>query len=428
MTNLPQPTEPQWTPNWGQAGRFVRPLYDTYGFARLPELVQALFSVPDAPVVGELLGPLAGEYEQVVLVLVDAFGWRFVERYRDDFPFLQRFFREGQVTRLTSQFPSTTAAHLTALHTGLEVGQSGVYEWFMYEPTLDAVIGSLLYSYAGDDATNRLAGSPLTPQMLYPQADHYQRLAEAGVRSVLFGDAAYTPSAFSSVVMQGAKVVPTGTFEDAVRAAGDLLAGARAGQRGFTFLYCGDVDYAGHQRGCESAAFSRAAARCFQQLELLQPALGRSKQRTLLLFTADHGMLDVDPARTLALDWAMPEIFRWLEPTRSGGYKVPAGAPRDFFLHIRPEYLDEAQQRLSTRLAGIAEVHPVADLIAQGFFGSHPPSEVFLSRVGNLVILPYSGESVWWWGGGRFRNKLTGHHGGLTPEEMQTQVLAFAIG
>lgn len=404
---------------------FARPLYAHYSFAQLPALLRTLFSDGTAPVAQELLGPLAGAYEHVILVLVDAFGWRFVEQYADSYPFLRRFFSDGVVTRTTAQFPSTTAAHLTTLHSGQEVGQHGVYEWFMYEPTLDTVIAPLLYSYAGDDERNALAGTSLTPERLYPGSSQYLELDRLGVRPFMFADAAYTPSAHSQVVCRGMRIVPVGTYADALRAAADqprLAAG-----RTYAFVYIGEVDYAGHRHGCESAAFDQEVDTCLRALEtLLHRELAHSARRTLLLFTADHGMLDVQPARTLALDWAMPEILDWLEPTRAGGRKVPAGGPRDFFLHIRAEYVDEAHQRLRERLAGMAEVWPVADLVAAGFFGSAPPSETLQRRVGNLVILPYAGESVWWWGGGRFRNKLTGHHGGLAPEEMHTQVLALA--
>ena len=40
----------------------------------------------------------------------------------------------GSVTRLTSQFPSTTAAHVTALYTGVPAGQHGVFEWQYWPP------------------------------------------------------------------------------------------------------------------------------------------------------------------------------------------------------------------------------------------------------------------------------------------------------
>src|SRR5579859_3627366 len=124
----------RWSPH------FTRPLYDTYCFSQIPSVVRALFDPSaDQRAARRLLGPLAGSYDHVVLFFVDAFGWRFFERYQDRYPFLRRIVKQGVVTKLTSQFPSTTAAHVTAIHTGLPVGESGVYEWFYYEPLLDAM-------------------------------------------------------------------------------------------------------------------------------------------------------------------------------------------------------------------------------------------------------------------------------------------------
>jgi hypothetical protein len=50
-----------------------------------------------------------------------------------------------------------------------------------------------------------------------------------------------------------------------------------------------------------------------------------------------------------------------------------------------------------------------------------------MSRVGNLVILPYDGETVWWYDPGRFEQKFYGHHGGLTPGEMEIPLLMYAF-
>jgi hypothetical protein len=67
---------------------------------------------------------------------------------------------------------------------------------------------------------------------------------------------------------------------------------------------------------------------------------------------------------------------------------------------------------LVRRLAERAVVYRTADLIAAGFFGAAPVSERFLGRVGNLVVLPYRGEAVWWYEKDRFEQKYFGHHGG----------------
>jgi hypothetical protein len=98
------------------------------------------------------------------------------------------------------------------------------------------------------------------------------------------------------------------------------------------------------------------------------------------------------------------------------------------FLYVEEAHLEEVADLLRRALDGRAEVHPVRELIVQGFFGSEPPSPTFLSRVGNLVILPYANESVWWYEQGRFEQIFYGSHGGMTRDEMETLLLAQAYG
>jgi hypothetical protein len=63
------------------------------------------------------------------------------------------------------------------------------------------------------------------------------------------------------------------------------------------------------------------------------------------------------------------------------------------------------------------------ELIEQGFFGPQP-TEAFMKRVGNLVVLPFKGESVFFHERNKFDNHFYGHHGGLTREEMEIPFLA----
>ena len=97
------------------------------GFAELPERITAL----------------AGEHEQLGVVLLDAFGWAFVQRHADH-PFLRRL----EITQASSQFPSTTTAHLTTLYSGLPVTEHGLYEWRCYEPLVGKVIRPLRFALA----------------------------------------------------------------------------------------------------------------------------------------------------------------------------------------------------------------------------------------------------------------------------------------
>jgi hypothetical protein len=65
-------------------------------------------------------------------------------------------------------------------------------------------------------------------------------------------------------------------------------------------------------------------------------------------------------------------------------------------------------------------------LIEQGYFGDEVSARL-RERVGNLVILPYRNESVWWYEKGKFEQRFYGHHGGLTPEEMETVLYSIEV-
>ena len=150
------------------------------------------------------------------------------------------------------------------------------------------------------------------------------------------------------------------------------------------------------------------------------------KGKTLVLLTTDHGMSPTDPKNTTYLNLELPELIPMLDSSQKGHPLVPAGGCRDFFLHLKEDKLQDALSLLQEPLAEKAEVHKVHDLLEAGFFG-HSVSDNLRSRVGNLVILPYYGESVWWYEKNRFEQNMLGHHGGLTRQEMEIPLLALCL-
>ena len=86
------------------------------------------------------------EHARVVLVYFDAFGWRFLERHAD-----HPLFAGAEVERWSSCFPSTTTVHSTTIHSGLPLGEHGLYEWNVYEPRLDRLVTPLWFCFAGDE-------------------------------------------------------------------------------------------------------------------------------------------------------------------------------------------------------------------------------------------------------------------------------------
>src|SRR4051794_30240542 len=172
----------------------VVPRYDAGGFAALPATVARLLGVGEG---GIALAGLPARAQHVVLVLLDAFGWAFFIRHGDH-PLMRRF---DAVVPLTTQFPSTTTAHVTTLHTGVPVGEHGLYEWNVYEPSLDALITPLLFCYAGDGARDSLLRAGIDPGFLRSSTPTlYERLAQAGVACHLFAPATFAPSTYDGVL------------------------------------------------------------------------------------------------------------------------------------------------------------------------------------------------------------------------------------
>jgi Type I phosphodiesterase / nucleotide pyrophosphatase len=367
------------------------------GFADLPATVERLLSgVP-----GGLPG-LPARCERVGLVLLDAFGRRFLERHAAH-PFLRRV----QVTELTAQFPSTTTAHVTTMHTGRPVGEHGLYEWHVYEPAVDAIITPLRFSFAGAHARDTL---PLDPATLIAGATLYQRLEAAGVRSTVLQPASFSPSTFDRVAAAGADLRPFATFADGVAALFDAL-----GAAGYAYLYWDQVDAMGHTHGPESREFDAAAV---QALDARERGL-RRVPGALLLVTADHGQVAVDPARVDYLD----ELWSGLVPLLS---RRPAGSARDVFLHTRPGAAPEAIAGLAETLGARAEVHAVADLVAAGRFGAAGPR--LRERLADVCVLPAPGRMAWLRSAASNEQLFRGHHGGLHPDEVDTWVGVLDLG
>ena len=197
---------------------FIKPRYGSHCFSDIPSTIQHLLTGAGTPLLAdEIIAPFASRYDTVILFFIDSFGWRFFERYANSHPFLTHMTRHGTVQKLTSQFPPTTTAHTTAIHTGLPVGQSGLYAWNLYEPKLDEVITPLLFSHAGTKARDTLAATGIDPKVLYPRTTIYQDLKRYGVTSHIIQHSEYTPSTYSDIVFDGVDVlVPYKTLPEAL--------------------------------------------------------------------------------------------------------------------------------------------------------------------------------------------------------------------
>jgi predicted AlkP superfamily pyrophosphatase or phosphodiesterase len=391
---------------------FIKPRYDSGGFAGIPNRIKEAFA--------------SKQYDAVVLFFIDAFGWRFYERFQDA-AFIKRIAKHGRIEKLTSQFPSTTAAHVTTIHTGLPVGMSGVHEWYYYEPAVDRIISPLLFSFAGTKERDTLNVKNVKPASIYPDGLFYPELKKMGVEAFNFGLREFTPSTYSKAVMAGSKVRPYKTLAEAFVNIGELLEKQKSPT--YIHLYFDRIDTLAHEYGPTAPQTESEIETFLLMMEHYFERTFKGKKRVLFLMTADHGMCETSPQTTtyLNIDPNFEGFQRFVKKNRKEHLLVPAGSPRDMFLYIKAEMLDEAQAFLGKRLEGKADVVKTETLIADGYFGDEI-SPRLRERVANLVILPYRYESVWWYEKDKYEQRYYGHHGGLTPQEMETILYSYEVG
>lgn len=377
------------------------------GFAEIPPYLECLLTGAGGP----RLPGLPQRADRVVVLLLDAFGKAFLERYADGHPFLRRLLGDGAVCDIDSQFPSTTTPHVTTMHTGLPVARHGLYEWNVYEPAVGRVITPLRFAFAGDDEADTLRGENLDPRdLLPPEPTLYERLAAAGVVPLVYQPDSFSPSTFDRAATRGADLRPYASLQDALR---DAIRSVSALERGYAYVYFHGIDLAGHLAGPSSSAFDDAVRHALDAVEAALVEVGSAD--VLLLLTADHGQVDVDPARTLWLDELHPPLARL--------NLRPAGSARDVFLHVPEADVGSTVAALSDH----TEVHAVADLLAEGAFGPDPGLRL-RERLATVCVLPPPGWMAWLRWASDVERDFRGHHGGCTPEETRTYLAALPLG
>lgn len=319
--------------------------------ARLTPYTRTWRAVTGANVtLSERLAGLDPPRPELLLVILDGFGWSLLGRYADSSPLLRRLLGEGIAGKLQTQFPTTTAANITTLHCGLLVSRTGLFEWIMYEPSVEALVSPLMFSYAGDRSRDTLRSTVADPRAVLPLPSHYRTLTDRGGECVVHQSLAFTPV---DLLLGGHGGRPAGALRGP--AGGGAQRGGPAGDRRprYPVVYLNQADAVAHLKGASSQAYRETVTTLLDILEDLFTALAPG---TLFALTADHGHIDVDPTRTIQLNRLRPGLESHLRRWSAGPAVGPGGSPRDYLLYLAdPSEAEPVRARLAALLAGTAE-------------------------------------------------------------------------
>ncbi|MER2133863.1 MAG: alkaline phosphatase family protein [Arthrobacter sp.] len=337
---------------------------------------------------------------RVCVVLVDGLGRSLLKQRSGHAPYLRSLQDSGRT--LTAAFPTTTAASLASLGTGLAPGQHGMVGYDVLDPAQDKVVNMLGNWDPGVDPGR---WQPF-PTVLEQAAEH---LPVTTVSLPRFADSAMTKAALRG----GTHVSATG-IHARVQAAAEALASEK---RMLMYFYFNELDKTGHRYGAQSPEWGGA-------LEELDSALKRFTaklpQDTLVLLTADHGMVDTAPADRI--DYSA-------RPALVDGVRHTAGDPRMVQLYLEPAAPAGTLERLAAAwqqaLGSKTWIMTREQAVAAGLFG--PVREEILPRIGDLLIA--AREPIALFDARRASPsalQMVGQHGSLTRAEREVPLLTLA--
>lgn len=300
---------------------------------------------------------------------------------------------------LDTGVPTTTAAAIATLTTGVLPGEHGIVGYSALDPANDRVVNQL----RGWDERMR-------PATWQPVPTQFERAAAAGLDPVAIGAEQYRDSGFTNAVLRGARYLGARRIQDRVDLLAQLL--ADPSWRGIVYVYVAELDQAAHEFGWQSGAWTDALERVDAAVRGIAASLG---PRTGLLVTADHGMLDVPTHAHVVLEPGSP-LLR--------GVRHVAGEPRMLHLHLEPD-ADRDGLVASWRAAegGRAWIATREDAIAAGWFG--PVRDAVLARIGDVLVAPRGQAAYATSAQYATTSSMVGQHGSWTPAETRVPLLRF---
>ena len=338
---------------------------------------------------------------RVVVVLVDGLGAGSLRARAGHARTLAGALTGGAT--IDSGFPTTTAAALATLATGVSPGQHGM-------------VGYTVLDTANDRIVNQLSGwdERIDPASWQLEETVFERAVALGYQAVAVGPERYRESGFTHAVLRGAAYLAAASVEDRFVAARDWL--RRPGPPGILYLYIPELDVAAHAKGWESDEWT-------QRLEAVDAGVrdlvSQLRSTDGLLVTADHGVLDVSVRSHVMID---------RDTDLTDGLRFVAGDPRCLQLHFEPDLSVAARETLTERWRSSeserAWVATRAEAIDANWFGE--VSDIVAPRIGDLLIAArkniayYDGRTA-----SAHSRAMIGQHGSFTAAEVQVPLLRF---
>jgi hypothetical protein len=358
------------------------------------------------PDLAELDPAEIASHRTVLLMVFDGMGDGFLRRAAPGGEMHSRRLR-----RLTSVFPSTTAAAITTFLTGEAPQQHGLTGWFMYLRELAGVFSILPARPRCGGATFSRSG--IEPKMIFDSPSVF-----AGIRrrSIVVTPRRIAHSDYNLSHLGPADLRTYDSLDEFFLTVAMALR-EQDDRPKFIYAYWPELDSLGHETGSGSVESASHLAQLDERFGCFCRRLAGSD--TWVALTADHGMLDCEQSRSIELSD---------HPVLAETLLLPlCGERRAAYCYVKQDRVAEFEAYVRGELGHCVALVPRAQLLSEGFFGRGPEHARLRERVGDYALLMKGDSVIRDWLPGESRYSHIGFHGGLSADEMYVPLITAVL-
>ncbi|MCR3905814.1 MAG: alkaline phosphatase family protein [Tenericutes bacterium] len=337
------------------------------------------------PAIPELEKELKKNFKHVVLVLLDGMGMNILDRHLD----YKDFLSSHVVKSITSIFPPTTVAATNTVLSGLPPLSSGYLGWVQYfkkeKTNLTVFTNADFYDH------NRTFDTILRDKYLkYPTI--YDQIK------------AYSPRVKTFELFPNFRANGFKTFKEQTNKVLEII---EAKGKTFTYVYWTQPDLVQHDYGIDSLETKNILKQLNEEAEYLANQIN---DQTILIFIADHGLVDVK-SFNLSENYELTKLLK----------RQPSIESRATNFFVKPFRKKKFKFLFDEDYGAFFKLYTKSELMKSNLLGYGPKHAMLDSFLGDYIAIATDEYIFNFMKGTPFK----AHHAGLTKGEMEVPLIIY---
>ncbi len=340
--------------------------------------------------------------KNVVFIVLDGLGYTFLKEQGNS------FFSKHLVGNCTSVFPSTTATAITSFMTGMSPAQHAVTGWFVYLKELGTISAILPFKprYGGEVFSK----SDIYAKDIFRQSTIFENLTR---KSYTLTNDYIINSDYTKFYSKGSTSVAY-KKENIENFVMNLMCIVQdTPEEKFIYAYWPTFDAIAHKNGIHSLNCKNHSQELAKALENFVYSI--SNTNSIVIITADHGLIDGEKDKLIDIE-QHPKLKETLVMPLSGD-------PRAAYCYVRQGMAGIFEEYVKEHLADVCSIYKSSELVEKHFYGLDEPDPKLWDRIGDYVLIPKENYVIKDKVLGESPHQHTGHHGGLSEDEMYVPVI-----